>query len=142
MTNAPKRAGTAYERRVEQHVQKRGLPWSRAPLRGSRDQLDLQGCQLLGFLVGTKGIRRGVDMRSRLADAMDQARRAKANYLADDSAPGYRADIVAVQVLQKQDTNTGQHYAVMELDDLLTLALRVAALEQDNARLRIKAGEQ
>jgi hypothetical protein len=133
MTNAPKRAGTAYERKVADHAQAKGLPWERAPLRGSRDQLDIQGSAPAGFLVGCKGITRGVDMRSRLAAAMDQARAAKANYW-KARPPGFRPDVVAVQVLQRSGAAIGQHYAVMEYDDLLALVLRLTELEGQQPR--------
>jgi hypothetical protein len=134
MTNAPKRAGTAYERKVADHAQARGLPWERAPLRGSRDQLDIQGSAPAGFLVGCKGITRGVDMRSRLAAAMDQARAAVANYLRNDNAPGWRADVVGVQILQRSGAPVGQHYAVMTYDDLLSLVQRITELEGQQDR--------
>ena len=129
MTNAPKRAGTAYERKVADHAKARGLPWDRAPLRGPRDQLDIQGSAPAGFLVGCKGIKRGVSMNDRLAEAMAQVHRAKDNYLADGNAPGWRAGIVGVQILQKSGAPIGQHYAVMEYDDLLALVARLSELE-------------
>lgn len=130
MTNPPKRAGTAYERKVASYAQSRGLPWDRAPLRGSRDQLDITGAAPIGLLVGCKGIRRGVDMRSRLAEAADQSARAKANYLAGEGAPGYRPDIAAVQILQRSGAPIGDHYAVMTVDDLFTLVHRLTELER------------
>ena len=53
------RAGPAWERTVADYAAERyGLPWDRAPLRGARDLLDLQGCLPAGFLVGCKAIRR------------------------------------------------------------------------------------
>ena len=138
MTNAPKRAGTAYENRGVKYAQSKGLPWDRAPLRGTRDELDTTGAAPGGFLVGFKAIRRGVDMRSRLAEAMDQAAAAKANYHAR-AVPGHRADIVAVQILQRSaatgSTPIGDHYALMTYDDLLSLAWRLNELEQANGRL-------
>jgi hypothetical protein len=126
--NAPKRAGTAYERKVADHAQEAGLPWDRAPLRGSRDQLDIQGSAPAGFLVGCKGIRRGVDMSDRLAEAMAQARAAVENYH-HAQPPGYRPDVIGVQILQKSGAPVGRHYAVMEYDDLLTLVHRLMQLE-------------
>jgi hypothetical protein len=133
MTNAPKRAGTAYERRGVTYAQGKGLPWDRAPLRGSRDQLDVSGSAPGGLLVGFKAIRRGVDMRSRLAEAMDQAKRAKDNYHRA-KIPGHRADVAAVQILQRSamtgSTPIGDHYAVMTYDDLLAIAVRLNELEQ------------
>lgn len=126
--NAPKRAGTAYERRAAEHAQAKGLPWDRAPLRGKRDELDITGSAAAGLLVGCKGIRRGVAMGDRLAEAMAQGRAAVENYHKRRPV-GHRDDIHAVQILQKSGAPIGQHYAVMEYDDLLAIAKRLLELE-------------
>ena len=59
MSGVAGRAGPTWERTVADYAAGRyGLPWDRAPLRGTRDLLDLQGCLPAGFLVGCKAIRR------------------------------------------------------------------------------------
>lgn len=60
MSGVAGRAGPAWERTVADYAASPqfGLPWDRAPLRGTRDLLDLQGCLPAGFLVGCKAIRR------------------------------------------------------------------------------------
>ena len=60
MSGVAGRAGPAWERVVADYAAspRFGLPWDRAPLRGARDLLDLQGTLPAGFLVGCKAIRR------------------------------------------------------------------------------------
>ncbi len=123
---APKRAGTAWERKVADYAQAHGLPWDRAPLRGSRDLLDLQGCLPGGWLVGCKGIKRGVNMGDRMSEAMRQCERALVN-LEHARPVGYRADVIPVQVMQRSGYPVGKAYVVASYDDFL----RLAAIRQE-----------
>lgn len=116
MSNPPKERGTAWERRVVDHARERGLPWERAPLRGSADLLDVQGPQYEGWLVGCKAISRRGNLQDRMSDAMNQARAAVENL-----PEGWRDGVVAVQVLQRQGFPVGRAYVVMEYDEFLGL---------------------
>ena len=119
MANRPREVGTAWERRVVDYaVEHDGLRWERAPLHGSEDLLDVQGCQWDGWLIGCKGITRTGNMADKMSDAMIQAQRARAN------ARGlFGDDLIPVQVMQRQGYKTGQAYVVLELDDFLALVL-------------------
>jgi len=116
--SAAKRKGTAWERRVADYAHARGFPWDRAPLRGSRDLLDIQGCLPDGWLIGTKNLSPET-LQARLSSAMDQCRRAKANLTA---LAGLCQDVIPVQVVQRRNHRTGRAYVVLEFDDFLRLA--------------------
>ena len=118
--SAAKRKGTAWERRVADYAHARGFPWDRAPLRGSRDLLDIQGCLPDGWLIGTKNLSPET-LQARLSSAMDQCRRAKGNLGDMLAVPGYK-DVIAVQVVQRRNHRTGRAYVVLEFDDFLRLA--------------------
>jgi len=115
---AAKRKGTAWERRVADYAHARGFPWDRAPLRGSRDLLDIQGCLPDGWLIGTKNLSPET-LQARLSSAMDQCARARANL--NGIYPG-RHDVIPVQVVQRRNHRTGRAYVVLEFDDFLRLA--------------------
>src|SRR5260370_32431931 len=71
------RTGAKWERVVADYARDiYALPWDRAPLRGTRDLLDIQGCLPAGFLVGCKGIRRGSSVGAKIRQAMCQCDRA------------------------------------------------------------------
>jgi len=131
MVNRPKRAGTAYERQVADYCAALpwNLPWDRAPLRGSRDLLDLQGPQYAGLLVGCKAISRGTPFGLRISEAMDQCDQALVNsgQPATVNGHGYRTveagGIVPVQVMQRSGYPLGKHYVVTQLDYFLAMVL-------------------
>lgn len=124
VTNRPKERGTAWERRVADHAQAAGLPWDRAPLRGSADLLDLTGCQSAGFLVGCKAISRSGSLADKLGPAMVQGRRAAENwYRMSDQ------EVLPVQVIQRSGYSVGEAYAVMEYDAFLRLVQRLVKAE-------------
>jgi hypothetical protein len=106
-----------------------GLPWDRAPLRGTRDLLDIQGCLPAGFLVGCKAIRRGTEFGQKISEAMAQCDRALVNLGRPVVVPGRFAviecgGIVPVQVMQRSGYPPGKAYVVTELDYFLDLAVR------------------
>jgi hypothetical protein len=124
-------AGPRWERTVADYARDAwGLPWDRAPLRGSRDLLDIQGCLPGGFLVGCKAIRRGTSFGQKISEAMDQCDRALVNL----GRPGTRnahghlvvmsGGVVPVQVMQRSGYHPGKAYVVTELDYFLDLAVR------------------
>jgi hypothetical protein len=119
--NRPRRAGSAYERKVADYAQKSGFPWDRAPLRGARDLLDITGCLAAGWLIGCKAIGRGVALSKRMSDAMNQADEALTNLEALKPV-GYRDDVIPVQVLQRSGFPIGKAYVVMDYDNFLRLA--------------------
>ena len=119
MTNPPKARGTAWERRVADHAAAAGLPWDRAPLRGSSDLLDIVGCLPDGWLIGCKAISRRGNLADRMSKAMDEGRAALAN--AARLYPGRTSDVIPVQIVQRQGFATGRAYAVMEYDEFLRL---------------------
>lgn len=133
MVNPPKRAGSAYERLIADYCAAQGLPWDRAPLRGTRDLLDLQGPQFSGFLVGCKAITRGTAFGQRISEAMDQCDQALVNYgrPAHPNGHGYliveSGGIVPVQIMQRPGYPPGKHYVVTQLDYFLGLAAERAA---------------
>ena len=131
MSGVAGRAGPAWERTVADYAAERyGLPWDRAPLRGSRDLLDLQGCLPAGFLVGCKAIRRGSVFGAKISEAMDQCDRALVNIGRPSSRDGNGrllvdcGGIVPVQVMQRSGYPPGKAYVVTELDYFLDLAVR------------------
>ncbi len=126
--NMPREVGTRFEVVCVTRAQERGLPWDRAPLRGTADLLDMQGCQPAGFLVGCKAITRPAHPDGKLGPAMKEARAAANRWEKMTGSP-----IIPVQIIQRatqrsQPRNPGQAYAVMEYDDFLTLVLELQAL--------------
>jgi len=119
--SAAKRKGTAWERRVADYAHARGFPWDRAPLRGSRDLLDIQGCLPDGWLIGTKNLSPET-LQARLSSAMDQCRKAMANLDAITPPHWLEVDVIPVQVVQRRNHRTGRAYVVLEFDDFLRLA--------------------
>jgi len=125
-------AGSRWERIVADYARDQfGLPWDRAPLRGTRDLLDIQGCLPAGFLVGCKAIRRGTVFGQKISEAMDQCDRALVNlgYQAHKDGQGHllvvnHGGIVPVQVMQRSGYPPGKAYVVTELDYFLDLAVR------------------
>lgn len=125
MSNAPKRAGSAWERRVVDHAREYGLDWERAPLRGWSDLLDVEGCIKDGWLVGCKAISRSSNgnVTDKLGPAMVQGQRAIDNLTRMSGSEKWTQGIVPVQVIQRAGYETGRAYAVMEYDDFLRLAV-------------------
>jgi hypothetical protein len=132
MSGVAGQAGPRWERTVADYARDAwGLPWDRAPLRGSRDLLDIQGCLPAGFLVGCKAIRRGTSFGQKISEAMDQCDRALIN-LGNPSSRNYGSahivvaseGIVPVQVMQRSGYPPGKAYVVTELDYFLDLAVR------------------
>jgi hypothetical protein len=125
-------AGPRWERTVADYARDAwGLPWDRAPLRGSRDLLDIQGCLPAGFLVGCKAIRRGTSFGQKISEAMDQCDRALINLgrpVRPLEGTAYAAvdcgGVVPVQVMQRSGYPPGKAYVVTELDYFLDLAVR------------------
>jgi len=130
MVNRPKRAGSAYERAVADYCAGLPwqLPWDRAPLRGTRDLLDLQGPQFMGFLVGTKAVTRGTQFGQRISEAMDQCDQALVNFGRPSRPHGYlrlvdAGGIVPVQIMQRPGYPMGKHYVVTQVDYFLPLVV-------------------
>lgn len=123
-----KRAGRAWEKAVADYANEHGYKWDLAPLRGRRDLLDLTGTLTDGYLVGAKGVQKGVSAAERLAESMDQARRAMDNLPGAIRALGFRElvidDVVPWQVIQRPGAPTGRAYAVTELGFMLQLRSR------------------
>lgn len=119
MSNPPKERGTAWERRVVDHAQAAGLAWERAPLRGTADLLDVQGCLPDGWLVGCKAISRRGNLADRMSAGMEEARAARARL--PRIFPGLEDGVVPVQVMQRQGYPVGRAYVVMEYDPFLDL---------------------
>ena len=131
MSGVAGQAGPRWERTVADYARDTfGLPWDRAPLRGTRDLLDIQGCLIAGFLVGCKAIRRGTSFGQKISEAMDQCDRALINLgkQADRDGNGRVlvdcGGIVPVQVMQRSGYPPGKAYVVTELDYFLDLAVR------------------
>lgn len=116
--NAPVRAGREWENKVIDHAAGHGYNWQRTRRRGARDLLDVVGCIDDGWLIGCKGVQRGVSMNRKLWAAMDQAHRAMV-YLPRDVDAG---QIIPLQVIQRPGVPVGQAYAVTEYDWFLQLA--------------------
>lgn len=114
--------GTAWERRVADFAAGMGLPWDRAPLRGTADLLDIQGCVPMGWLIGTKAKRRGSD--DRLSEAMNEARAAHRRL-----GPAGR-EVIPVQVMQRPGYPVARAFAVMEYGDFLWLVVDRARREE------------
>lgn len=130
MSGVSGQAGPRWERTVADYARDTwGLPWDRAPLRGSRDLLDIQGCLPAGFLVGCKAIRRGTAFGAKISEAMDQCDRALVNLGRPVTVTGRGrvidcGGIVPVQVMQRSGYPPGKAYVVTELDYFLDLAVR------------------
>ena len=124
------RTGPTWERIVADWFMANGLPWDRAPLRGPRDLLDLQGTLPAGFLVGCKGIRRGVAFGQKISEAMDQCDRALINlgHPSDRNGHGHviveSNGIVPVQIMQRSGYPVAKSYTVLQTGHFLDLALR------------------
>lgn len=114
MVNKPKKQGTDFERRVADHAAARGLAWDRAPLRGSRDLLDIEGCLPMGWLVGCKSLSRGVPVAKRLSEAMTELP-GKLENAAQIVGRERAAEVIPVQVVQQTGKNIGQSFTVTEL---------------------------
>ena len=119
MSNPPKERGTAWERRVVDHAKAAGLPWERAPLRGTADLLDVQGCLPDGWLIGCKAISRRGNLADRLSAGMNEGRAAveRLPRLFGQPADG----VIPVQIVQRQGFPVGRAYVVMEYDEFLGL---------------------
>jgi hypothetical protein len=132
MSGVAGQAGPRWERTVADYARDAwGLPWDRAPLRGSRDLLDIQGCLPAGFLVGCKAIRKGTSFGQKISEAMDQCDRALMNIGCQGTkqANGHFVivdcgGIVPVQIMQRSGYPVGKSYAVTETDYLLDLVVR------------------
>lgn len=124
------RTGSTWERVVADYAASAGLPWDRAPLRGTRDLLDIQGSLPGGWLVGCKGIRRGTEFGAKISGAMDQCDRALLNLRHPYKTDGNGRllvesnGIIPVQVMQRSGYPTGKAYVVLQLDHFLDLAVR------------------
>lgn len=133
MSGVTGRAGPTWERLVADYAQEVwDLPWERAPLRGSRDLLDIQGCLPTGFLVGCKAITRkgAASFGAKISEAMDQCDRALLNLGHPSERDGNgrvrvaSQGIIPVQVMQRSGYPPGKSYVVTELDYFLDLAAR------------------
>jgi hypothetical protein len=130
MSGIAGQAGPRWERAVADYARDAyGLPWDRAPLRGSRDLLDIQGCLPAGFLVGCKAIRRGTSFGQKISEAMEQCDRALINMGRPSTRRGALTfvdggGIVPVQVMQRSGYPPGKAYVVTQLDYFLDLAVR------------------
>jgi hypothetical protein len=113
--NLPKEAGTAWERRVVDFAAGMGLPWDRAPLRGTADLLDVQGCVPMGWLIGAKAKHKGSG--DRLSEAMNEAAAARKRLRPPN------AGVIPVQVVQRPGYPVGRGFAVMEYSDFLRLVI-------------------
>ncbi len=117
MTNPPKERGTRWERIVADYAASKGLPWDRAPLRGTADLLDMSGVIPDGWLVGCKAISRQGNIADRLSTGMNEAQAALERLRAITPAD----DVVAVQIFQRTGKPVGRAYVVMEFDPFIDL---------------------
>jgi hypothetical protein len=146
MSGATDRAGQRYERDVADYCHDvYGFPWDRAPLRGSRDRLDLTGTLDYGWLIGCKAIHRGVTFGQRISEAMTQADTALVNVgrPAEADRRGFlvvdSGRIVPVQVMQRSGYPVGKHYVVTQLDYFLRLAQERADADRGQDGRRVNA---
>ncbi len=129
MSGATDGAGSRWERIAADYAAARGLPWDRAPLRGARDLLDIQGCLPGGWLVGCKAIHKGVSFGQKISAAMDQCDRALMNMGRPASVDGHgrlavdSGGIIPVQVMQRSGYPAGKAYVVTQYDYFLDLAV-------------------
>lgn len=113
--NKPREQGTRWERQVVDYLAARyELPWDRAPLRGRKDLLDVQGSLPDGWLVGCKA--KGPNAPLKLNEAMNETR-AAVGRLPEHMQSG----VIGVQVLQRPRYPVGRAYVVLELDDFARL---------------------
>lgn len=116
----PRRAGRAWEKTIVTMGQEAGFDgWDLAPLRGSRDLLDVNGCVPDGWLIGGKAVARGVSAAEKLSAAMDQAERALHNL---QRRSGVSDDVIPFQILQRPGATPQRAYAVTEYQWFLKLA--------------------
>lgn len=130
MSGVTGRAGPNWERICADYAALNGLPWDRAPLRGSRDLLDLSGTLPAGFLVGCKALtRKGApNFGAKISEAMAQCDRALDNLGRDGHGQllAETGGIIPVQVMQRSGYRVGKAYVVMQYDHFLQLALERA----------------
>lgn len=126
--NVPKEKGTAWESAVAGWLREQGLSYSRAPLAGTADRLDLTGPAGDRMLWGCKYRSRphlranGSPAPDRLSEAMSEAEAALSRL------PGSERDsTIAVQVLNWPNRPVGRAHAVMHASDLPELARRCGA---------------
>jgi hypothetical protein len=119
-----------WERKVAAQARRRGLPWERRLRLGdNHDLLDMDGCLPGGWLVGCKGISRGVTFGLKISAAMDQCDRALVNLARPAVKDGHghlvvdSGGIVPVQVMQRSGYPVGKAYVVTEYDYFLDLAV-------------------
>jgi len=123
---APKRAGRSWERTMISYANQHGMTWDLAPLRGTRDLLDVTGCLPGGWLVGAKAVARDASASRKLPAAMDQAARALEHLPAAARSLGFAGAAVSAvipwQVIQRHGAEPGRAYAVTEFDHMLAIA--------------------
>lgn len=126
--NVPKEKGTAWETAVAGWLQEHGLSYTRAPLAGTADRLDLTGPAADRMLWGCKYRSRphlradGTPAPDRLSESMSEAEAALARLPEPE-----RAGLIAVQVLNWPNRATGRAHCVMHASDLPELARRAGA---------------
>lgn len=122
MVNRPKKQGTDFERRVADYAAAAGLSWDRAPARGSRDLLDIEGALPMGWMVGCKSLARGVPIARRIGEAiaelpgkLDNAARHLEHTAALGTGIRVVDEVIPVQVMQQTGKRIGQSFVVTEL---------------------------
>lgn len=126
--NVPKETGTAWESRVASWLREQGLSYSRAPLAGTADRLDLTGPAGHRMLWGCKYRSRphlranGTPAPDRLSEAMSEAEAALSRLASSE-----REGTVAVQVLNWPGRPVGRAHAIVHASDLPELARRTGA---------------
>ena len=115
-------AWKVWERAIAAEARKHGLPWERRLRTGDNsDMLDIDGPLPDGWLIGGKAVSRRGNLADRMSGAMEQCERALANL--EQKYPGKSADVIPVQIVQRQGYQPARAYAVMEYRHLLRLVL-------------------